>query len=147
MLGVMRKRMLGLVLLAAFTALMTFVGWRTFASPGCRINQDNFDQIREGMSQADVEAILGVPPGYHGTRRAVVSPRRELHPAIFTQGGITVTLDAGEVTTKGWVGDDGAILLTFDAAGRVIHKSIPEVDYPDPDPPGLIERLRSWLGW
>src|SRR5947209_2486329 len=61
----MRKLLIGVLAGALVMAgvLVALVGpWP------CRVTQRNCDRIREGMTQAEVHAILGGPPGDYRTR-------------------------------------------------------------------------------
>ena len=56
-----------------------------------RITQENCDRIEKGMSQAEVEAILGGPPGDYTTRQVyvlmpIISLVLEILPPIRWQG-------------------------------------------------------------
>jgi hypothetical protein len=55
-----RKWLAALVGLVAVSAVGPFVLW---PRPN-RVTEENFDRIKEGMSLADVEAVLGAPGDY-----------------------------------------------------------------------------------
>ncbi len=58
-----RRRMLAL-LLVAIVAVGAFVLW----PPRSQVTQENFDRIRNGMSEVEVYEILGEPPHASGYR-------------------------------------------------------------------------------
>jgi hypothetical protein len=49
-------------------------------TPQHRINEEGFAEIREGMTLAEVEVILGVPPGHYGARRVRVAAPANVLP-------------------------------------------------------------------
>src|SRR5262245_29182227 len=59
-----RKAVLVDILLAA----VALVCW-ALAPEGRRINRAGFDRIKDGMTRAEVEAILGAPPGDYTARK------------------------------------------------------------------------------
>jgi hypothetical protein len=71
------------------------------------IDKDTCDRVQPGMSLAEVEAILGGPPGnYTGF-------------FFGTDASITLTV-AGSSNRKQWTGTRGVLLVFFDDQGRVI---------------------------
>lgn len=94
----------GLLLLVALLAAGVIVAW---PQPG-RVTEDNFDRIQEGMSRAEVEALLG-PPGDYKT--GPVTDPGVLKPCFF---GPTLDWE----TDTAWV----AIAFDRDEAGGVIEK-------------------------
>ena len=102
----MRKRNLLMALtvgLVALAGVAAFVAWPRVD----RITRENADRIRPGMTQAEVEAILG-PPGDYRSGATVLA---------YDDG-----MSAAKVgrTAEDWVNDRGAITLEFNQAGRVV---------------------------
>jgi hypothetical protein len=97
--------------------------------PRSGITQENFDRIQEGITEAEVEEILGGPSGYY-TRRPIVVPM------------------SGVMFRRWWIGDEGVITieLTFetdpDEPRRVCHKRFAPVP-----PKCFAERYRRLLLW
>jgi hypothetical protein len=85
-----------------------------------------FDQLEVGMTRAEVEAILGGPPGDYTTGPT--------NPNLTAIG----TIDP-EVEELWWCGDEGEINLGFDVRGVVFSK---EWYDQEGERPGVIERLR-----
>jgi hypothetical protein len=81
-----------------------------------RITEANFDKIQEGMSEREVEAILGGPPGNYSTPGSMV----DLRPR---------DLPFDPDLVKFWIGDDIWIGIEADHAGQVIKKKSVQV-YP-----------------
>jgi hypothetical protein len=96
-----------------------------------RISLARVGEIREGMRQEEVEAILGGPPGDYKT-----------HDIVFAKGWPL----RGNAQTREWVTDDGLVLVVFKDDGTV--------DWYDTDRglaagpgPSFWERLLRGLGW
>ncbi|MBV9489080.1 MAG: outer membrane protein assembly factor BamE [Verrucomicrobia bacterium] len=53
---------------------LTFAGCNNTAAPTSKINRANFDQVHTGMSQAEVQAILG-PPSSASTEDKIIYKR------------------------------------------------------------------------
>jgi hypothetical protein len=87
------------------------------------VTEANYKRLRVGMTMAEVAAILGQP-----------EPRQ---PQVNSNG---VRIEGG---LHVWRGQDGAYVLTF---GR---KRVGCIAWQGPtrSSPGLLARLRSWLGW
>jgi hypothetical protein len=103
----MRRRKL-LVALAglAVVAAGAVVLW---PEPPSRITRENFDRIREGMTQAEVEAILG-PPGDYRTRLGDTKYQQGWQTDVDEYEDPTIAtwnrlLHGGGVSVADWVGD------------------------------------------
>jgi hypothetical protein len=111
----MRKRLRWLVCLAVVLVLVGVLVHLLFpsASPVTRVA---FDRIQTGMTQAEVEAILGGPPGDYRTRP--MDPIYENHRSTDP-----------EIEPLQWWGDEGEVLLTVESRGVVLSKdfyAVPE---------------------
>ncbi len=117
----------------------------------CRVTRANCERIKEGMTRAEVEAILGGPPGDYRTRPNEAD-------------AFAVSEWRGEV----WSGDEGHVWLDFVGGWVIVKSSIPPAgpgDLPtvemaegggvvgfrefvpvEPYVPGLVELLRWRLG-
>src|SRR5437016_5676140 len=105
-----RKRTLMLGPVAAVVGLTAFAGWWWLVSLSpYQINEDSFGQIRDGMMQAEVEALLGCPPGDYSTRE--VTPLA-LRPPGWEYGRDTLV-------EQRWTSDEGMILVWFTPSGVV----------------------------
>lgn len=91
------------VTLASAITLFCFLSWER--SP---ISRSNFERIRIGMKEEDVEAILGGPPGYYGKPKYGTS-------------------HIGQDKHETWWGNDCAVFVGFDDHRRVVWKSF--LDY------------------
>ncbi|MBO0699417.1 MAG: outer membrane protein assembly factor BamE [Zavarzinella sp.] len=83
-------------------------------------------RIKPGMTRAQVEEILGAPPGNYGTDRWTYA-------------------DTGhwELNTFEWEWDEGDVVVEFNSAG-LVREAVFE---PNPNPPSVWDRWRSRLPW
>lgn len=137
---------LGIFLLVAFAGALSLV-W--YAGPTHRITREMQQQIQEGMTLAEVEAILGCPPGCYFAGRAAVrigAENSDFEREIWlfcenereVEQRVVHNLDADYQYT--WVTCTGAVAVDCNAERRVIYSSFCEVE-----PTGLFERFRLWL--
>jgi hypothetical protein len=128
----MRKRIvLSLGMLVTLCAI-GLLGLQWLTASRHHITAANIAKISPGMSQEDVQGLLGAPPGYEAPGRMC--------------GGICLTgLDEG-LWQRGkhecWVGEEVAVLVFFDAEGHVLRylttSSVPIVE-------SFLEKLRRWF--
>jgi len=126
-----RRGILLLALLAVFV-LATVAGRRWLAPPPHQINRESYEQIRAGMTLAEVEALLGVPPGeYHGSQTGIPHP--------------IPTGDKGP-DYQCWTSDAGLILVWCEEAphARVVTKKFCDVAHREWTTRDI---LRMWLRW
>jgi hypothetical protein len=102
--------------------------------PGPRLLVENFPSIRNGMSQAEVETLLGGPPGYYGQ-----------YP-----GGTGRMTAEGVISPPGsveriWHDDSNRFEIYFDSGGFVVtaHK---RAGYGQGPPEGIIRKIRRKIG-
>jgi hypothetical protein len=134
----MRRRTLLVVLagLAVVVATGVFVLWPK-AQPD-RITQENFARVADGMSHAEVEAILG-PPGDHRTA-----------PTEATTDFVFFSADGTKIATPDvWRGDRANIYVAYDLAGCVMGKSSHANNrFPQSPLDNLLWRAkRQWHRW
>jgi hypothetical protein len=117
----------GSLLLAGF---LSFV----WLHVGKRLNVESFSQIQFGMTQSEVEKLLGGPPGNYG--------RYSEKSGFMTLEGYFAPASAVE---KVWCDDAHRFEVYFDPEGRVVglHK---RAGYEQGSAPSWLERLRAWLG-
>ena len=82
--------------MTAAVAMVFFLG--LMACSGTKINQENFDKIKTGMTLAEVKAILGEPTDSSSIDVAVISGGS----AMWKGEGITINIQFmnGKVITK-----------------------------------------------
>jgi len=116
----MTRRRLLFGLLAAVVALAVVV----MLWPPSAINRENKSKLRHGMTQAEVEAILGGPArdevGGKPPRFLVKIPENQ----------------------KEWIGPECKITVVFNEDGRAGAISSENVSVP---PEAMLEKFRRWL--
>ncbi|MCI0376235.1 MAG: hypothetical protein L0215_01380 [Gemmataceae bacterium] len=119
----MKKRRL--LWIAATLVLLLGAGYAVLwlTGPGHRINALSFERIQEGMTEKEVEEILGVPAGDYGTKA---------HPEL-------TVLPLGD--RKRWTSDDAQIVVDFDKRGLVVLKRLGFVRVGE----SIWQKLRRWL--
>jgi hypothetical protein len=123
----MRKLLVGMLavaLLLASTLLVLVLPWR------CSVSRANFERIKEGMTRAEVEAILGGPPGVYRTCSRGTAPERYTLVGGYSWGQ----------TYSVWSGDEVTVYVCFDRDGLV---GWIDCDEAARDDTGLI----NLLGW
>ena len=100
-----------------------------------RSTWDAYEAIRDGMTQPEVEALLGGPEGDRSIYRtdfciAITAEEREAFRSTLV--------------TKEWVNDDALILVGFDQEERVAWKFCTANRG---GPPSWQDRVWSWLGF
>lgn len=128
----LRERpVLALGLLAALLFLAGAGALLWLNTPRHRISRESFEKIQVGMTRAEVEEILGVPPGDYGPGNtyALLNQSRG---ATFPTGWSTVAWKAGDMS----------VLVAYDLEGRVAWKKLGRALRRN-----FLSRLRRWLGW
>ena len=116
---------LGLLICLGTLGLLACLGL-----PGPRIDQGSFEKIQTGMTQQEVENLIGCSPGnYNGRWR------------IFHDGG----LEGSDDRYKEWVGQEMAILVWLDGDGKVSRKESLSLGMTRRD--SFLDRLRRLLRW
>ena len=137
----MRGRLLilaGIVLAAAVIvpAALEVHAHRQKLARGRLIDQHHCDRIEEGMNQAQVEDILGGPPGDFCTESESVfwfEPAYSMASAMEGQG----------VRFECWRGNRGQIVVSFDGQG-VVRRQDFDPGFRFPRPP-FADRVQAWL--
>jgi hypothetical protein len=117
------------VALVAVVGVVAFAGWLLVPRPG--IDRGTFERIQEGMTQAEVEAILGVER--RGRRGVFVGP------VEF----VLAKADTKNYRCEGWWSDAGCVVeVYFDAYGVVVDKQLTEYT----GSASFLRRVRRALG-
>jgi len=131
---------------AVLAVLLLGFGVAVYLWPRDRITFESWKKIQIGMTEQEVEELLG-GPGINGWEAVVARVHQwEQHVGIpyvlngnvFFQEGARVISDSA----KYWVDRRGIIGVKFDADRLVIGKTFREAGEPN-----FIDRLRDWLGW
>jgi hypothetical protein len=131
----MTKRRLFWLAYAACLALTVFWGFRLLA-PRHRINRENFDQIRAGMSLEEVTSVFGAPPGDYTKGSYLLFPEEH---ANWCSGLDSTWGDAR------WIGNDGAVAVWWGHHLRVRKTEFAQVIRFDAEQT-FLEKFRGWLG-
>jgi hypothetical protein len=137
------KRKLKWLAIVLAVSLLGF-GTALLLWPRDRITVESWKQIQIGMSEKEVENILGRPG-------MSVEEWREFNEGHFPSGQTLqleeqVNADAWKLdgeTFKYWTSQRGTMLIGFDARGHVVMKLL----WSAPEGPSFLDRLRNWLGW
>jgi hypothetical protein len=124
----MTKRRLLLWAGAAYLGLSVFCLTSLFR-PKPAITKGRYERIQDGMTEPEVEAILGGPSGDYTSRPIVVAM-------------------SGTMFRRWWVGDDAIITVGLDLEGRVVQKEFHELPA-EPFPEKFFRffsPLHKWLG-
>ena len=124
----MRKRALFVIAGLTLAMISGFVGL-LFLLPDPPVSTARFAKVQKGMTQAEVEELLGGPPGDYQTGRG---------SGMF----VIDFLSPGDSVSKEWTGDDGVALVAFDRSGRVVTCQFFESARRDWS---LLAKLRHWL--
>jgi hypothetical protein len=128
-----RKLMLAIAVLAVAVVAVP-VGlhvWRQRHAPGRFIDREHFARIKKGMTQAEVEAIFGVPPGVYTKKQHFFFDMRSLS-----------MLGPGERVAT-WTGDQGWVDVVFDEHGAVESSQFEQGT--QLRGPSYLEQILAWL--
>jgi hypothetical protein len=129
---------------AALAFLGLYAGATYYLRPWDTINPWQYHRIRLGMSEGEVEALIGLPPGSHQSFRPIggmVSPGqwgdmvaeyglpaeavRQCRP-----NGVPSAAENGRpMRLVQWWGDRHAIRVAIDESGRVVGRYLIAVDH------------------
>jgi len=151
----MSKRMrwlLGLTLLAvAGTAVFAYL-----LHPRSAINRENFEKIREGMTLAEVEAILGGPARLEEHGPWHCCERGRIHGASIAEGELftfpslnnshLIAFSDTDFVKNVWASSDAIVSLSFGDHGTVVEKDCLTVEpFEDSYLWRVRYRFRLWL--
>jgi hypothetical protein len=142
MLGAMRKhrrKLLVSLVAAGVVGLVAFAGWLWHLGLRARINQVAFEHIRVGMTQAEVEAILGAPPGDYTTTHDVARSAGTVLSAEKMRRLFDVD---SPCRAEDWWTDEVFIQVYFLPDGTVAAKEFAEYD---PTKRPVLSRIQDWL--
>ena len=144
-----RRRLLLLGGLILFTATAALI-W-VLTRPNPQMDRDHYDQIKDGMTLAEVEAIIGTPPGNYGGCDPNAYFTQACHGWVCSlfidrHNSPTMTIDeihkkleAGRIVV--WTGPQYAIAVHLDGQDRVVGSGL-GVRFREPT---SWERLLAWL--
>ena len=146
-----RKRLL---LIVGCLAAVLLAGYATFrlTAPRHRITIESFQAIREGMTELEVEAVLGAPAGVYSTEAQTgfyLPKLRSSCPArwIYASDADFIGTGSDLIERQGgkeWVGEELSIYICFNEGGRVLESRSGQV--PPTRNESFLAKLRRWLG-
>jgi hypothetical protein len=111
--------------------LLGLLALYTLSEP--RIDAERFEKIQVGMTPEQVQSLIGVPPGN------------------YTHGQLKIIHDVGLEGSsdfyKEWVGEEIAILVWLDDAGKVSRKESVQTSNLLLGRERFLDRVRRWLRW
>src|SRR5262245_51350584 len=122
-------------LLASLVAIAVLLCWALWLlSPVDRVNRESFARISLGMTEAEVEEVLG-RPNANGAADAIIMfegvPESFADPVAFPAERL-----------RQWASREHAILVEFDERGQVTGRYFGHVNPPE----GLLRKLRRRFG-
>jgi hypothetical protein len=112
--------------------------------PRTAITRENAAKIRNGMSLADVQALLGGPARDDSTSRLMFADGPG--QLITINGKVPLENDAPFPAYREWISDTVIVTVIFDENGLVDPENGAKVCEVRPVPEALVEKLRRWLG-
>jgi hypothetical protein len=145
----MRRRTL-LVVLAGLTVVVAAGAVVLWPRPSARLTLENCNRIRQGMSRAEAEAILG-PPGDYATVPFDNGSGSEVDPSyVYSQVVRSLSTGYDSNRVRAWCGNDRLIMIAFDGPnGRVVALSSTQLTKWDQSSlENLLWRAkRQWHRW
>lgn len=139
-----RKTLLraSLLIVVAFAGVSLYL-WAT--SPSRKINRGTFEKLQEGMTLAEVEAIVGYPPGNYSGSGALFAPGNDVDGeeaclavrGIFTDQEDTFNAGDGKVFCY-WASNSGLIEARF-KDGKLSKTVFCHVRY------NFRDMVRAWI--
>lgn len=126
-----------LLCLGLLAVLVGVAGW--WLRPTDPIGPRAFERIQLGMTEEEVEAVIGLPAGKHTERRGVWSKEVGMKGWEFVDPRIMGLIPS----YKWWDGTDYQIIVGFDLEGQVIGVYLYVVTTPEPS---FLDRLRTRFG-
>jgi hypothetical protein len=127
--GTMKRKLEWLAMVLA-VSLLGF-GTALLLWPRDRITAESHDMIRMGMTEKEVEDILGGPGIPYQEAAQIAGERLDL---------IDQARKWDSKNTKIWLGQRGVMTVEFDQGGEVKATAFARE-------PHFLDPLRDWLGW
>jgi hypothetical protein len=133
--GAQGKTLKAKLLLGFAAVLVLAAGWLCFIWPtphNHNINAEGFEQLSLGMTEKEVETVLGVPAGDYGFGDWKITGRGARNLSFFSDG-----------EEKDWIANLFTITICFDAQGRVRGMARCETSSAYDSP---LETVSQWMG-
>jgi hypothetical protein len=140
-----RRLLIGLLIaMAPIAPVVCWTVWRAISLPR---PIRAYERIRLGMTPAEVERAIGMPPGEFAPLTASMSRG---YPQYIRESGLpSETADAewvhAKVTVQRWRWEEYAIYVAFDEEQKAVGYYL--LRWPDAGaPPSFFDRLREFVG-
>lgn len=140
-------------LAAALAMVVVLAVW--FSAPGEPIGPGGYSRVRLGMTEAEAERAVGLPPGLHtqDPRAGITLPSMARGVSLKAQKGLLLEslrerekADPESITHQSWSGDGYSLCVAFDGADEAVGVYLLEVYKPYNPPPTFLDRLRALIG-
>lgn len=130
------KLKIRLLAVAVLIPIVSSAMWLLRPEP--TIGPASYERIKLGMTEAEIEAVIGLPPGsYYGSADRKAESR--------TQKGVPTLPSSGYHRSAEWWGTQYGIIVAFDKSGAAVGCCLFDVRLTR-EPSGLLDHLRYWLG-
>jgi hypothetical protein len=124
-------------------AALLFAGYRLcqwYLDVRYAVKMDNVPQIAHGMTEKDVEDLLGRPGDYHNHVKRTVAKGETLE----SEGKVFVGPCEAQATVVDWAPRHGPyVRVAFDGQGKVFSKCL--VDYQADASPTFLQKACQWI--
>ncbi len=133
---------------ALFLSCVAVLAWLLLPPPASQVTMAAFVEIKEGMTLAEVEAVMGGQPGDYATGVVEVSISASSPVLRDWMSCEVVGTSLPGARCEQWYGDEGDVLVGFDEAGRVVWKGfVPKRRTRPWTPLERLHRLLERWGW
>jgi hypothetical protein len=126
---------------AVLAVLLLGIATAIFLWPRDRITVESWREIRLGMTEKEVAAILG-GPGMNGKEYGAQRKGKPPLNVVFSEPAVGRFHVGGE--ERIWIGHRGSIEIQFDSEGHVAFMCFAHLHPADPN---FLDGIRDWLGW
>ena len=119
----MKKRLLLKLGLVAILGTGLFVAWWYFIGPNHNITNEGVARLKEGMTRAEIETILRLPPGDYGPGKAIEGPFHwDANIKHWKAGSIAIRVRFNEQGIADWIESDPVARIEESWIDFVRHK-------------------------
>lgn len=142
----MRQRRRLLLLVLGFACFAVLGAWLVacLTSQGDRISRESYNEIKAGMTEQEVEGLLGGPAGDYTNGRCHVPYIGNACSLCDEESYFAEIAEIRE--SRDWTGCKGLVSVGLNEGGRVVEKRFFPVVPSDPNAQTLLAKLRRWLG-
>jgi hypothetical protein len=135
-----------LLAVAVLTGVVLGAVWVLWPEPA--IGPASYERIQLAMTQAEVEAVIGLPPGNYYRYPGGIPWNWKRGPFGFTreEKGLSLRHRSEQIPFEHWWGNEYAIQVAFDPDGHAIGCALLDVE-PVGSSPSLLYSIRTRLRW